>query len=622
MEGLSARLLKLEADKLKIEEEVEQERTKNLDNQAQVKELTNGAIKKAFTILFAYIIQQFYFQTYRNLAYNKPYSATETFVVRFSWFAIVVILCPIMIRSARGIQSSGARMRFFMENVHSLWGASIMMMVGWAFKDVCKAFMDLRAPPPESVSFTGKLAVGYRDGSGYRARHCGYLLALAIGGVLFNYLFTEGSKALDRCCAKKDNSFAQIMAQCGAKFGMARPLSLGVGLLCNGAMEGPWNYFLLRYAVEYDNDTPPVERGTFNFRYQIFMWVRVIVHTSLIVYLLIWFNNRKSTGRMGKVGTGLLDTFVHSTQFNLAWSWADLTNFNWFDIFYNCAFPYQACGDATIWLKFYYALVLTVLMVLIVPVLKAKEGLIKSLSGVYASQMLKRDKMAIRSEKVYNALYNAMFGIIVGWGWTGLLAAECANSISYTFTCPTEHTFKTIFLFACNSAFYIFLACGAYHLFTEKESLELRAIKVAQIEHGEADRFFKEVDSDNNRHIDESEMEKFVTSYGFDVECFKKSFDQSTKYPGEHGEEVEINQFIDVFGKVVHEEDKLMKARKAAQGEEVPEIPCRNDSATATQRTFRHKEDSGAATELKSTATKNPLADEVLVDNVSYVVQG
>ena len=71
-------------------------------------------------------------------------------------------------------------------------------------------------------------------------------------------------------------------------------------------------------------------------------------------------------------------------------------------------------------------------------------------SCVGSSQMLKRDKMAIRSEKVYNALYNAMFGIIVGWGWTGLLAAECANSISYTFTCPTEHTFKTIFLFACN----------------------------------------------------------------------------------------------------------------------------------------------------------------------------
>jgi len=66
-----------------------------------------------------------------------------------------------------------------------------------------------------------------------------------------------------------------------------------------------------------------------------------------------------------------------------------------------------------------------------------------------------------------------------------------------------------------------------------------------------------------------------------------------------------------------------MKARKAAQGEEVPEIPRTEDSATATQRTFRHKEDSGTATELKSTATKNPLADEVLeVNDVTYVIQG
>ena len=44
-----------------------------------------------------------------------------------------------------------------------------------------------------------------------------------------------------------------------------------------------------------------------------------------------------------------------------------------------------------------------------------------------------------------------------------------------------------------------------------------------------------QVDSDGNRYIDKSEMEKFVTSYGFDVECFKLAFDQSTKYPGEHG---------------------------------------------------------------------------------------
>ena len=44
------------------------------------------------------------------------------------------------------------------------------------------------------------------------------------------------------------------------------------------------------------------------------------------------------------------------------------------------------------------------------------------------------------------------------------------------------------------SAFYIVLASAAYHIFTEKVSLERRAIKVAEIQNGDADRFFKEVD--------------------------------------------------------------------------------------------------------------------------------
>ena len=108
------------------------------------------------------------------------------------------------------------------------------------------------------------------------------------------------------------------------------------------------------------------------------------------------------------------------------------------------------------------------------------------------------------------------------------------------------------------SVFYTLLAYIAYHLYTEKESLERRAIKVAQIEHGEADRFFKEVnrgcswlslallvlslpcaqvDFDGDRHTDKHEMKKFVTSYGFDVEleCFDLAFDQSVKYDGENG---------------------------------------------------------------------------------------
>ena len=112
-------------------------------------------------------------------------------------------------------------------------------------------------------------------------------------------------------------------------------------------MEGPWDYLLYRYANNYGNDGPgPIESGVLNLRWQILVqhtpiyaymqivlqrkyetvlsigmqiWFRVLLCTGLTVLLLVWFNNRTSTGRLGAVGTGLLETFVHSTQFMLAW---------------------------------------------------------------------------------------------------------------------------------------------------------------------------------------------------------------------------------------------------------------------------------------------------------------
>ena len=64
------------------------------------------------------------------------------------------------------------------------------------------------------------------------------------------------------------------------------------------------------------------------------------------------------------------------------------------------------------------------------------------------SQILKKDLADFDNEVVYNGLYNAMFGIMVGWGWTGLLATACLSG--YTFTCPDDYAVQRTILFAAN----------------------------------------------------------------------------------------------------------------------------------------------------------------------------
>merc|ERR1712166_247932 len=107
---------------------------------------------------------------------------------------------------------------------------------------------------------------------------------------------------------------------------------------------------------------------------------------------------------------------------------------------------------------------------------------------------------------------------MVGWSWTGILSVECNDH--YTFNCPSSLSPTSAVLFFANSGFYIFGACLMYHAFIEKINLERRAEKVAQIQHGDAERFFRDVDANNDGMITRSELNEFLRTYGFDSHCF------------------------------------------------------------------------------------------------------
>jgi len=569
------------------------------------KALVDAAICKAFTILFAYIIQEFYYEVVINNAYTKDektstgFKATEELAIRVSWFAIVMALCPLMVRSARGSNPPGAQARPFFKNVKSLWGASIMMIIGWAFKDVCKALTQLYTPPKNCYETNTYIPVAESDACdaksfGYRASYWGYAMAIAVAGISLNYFSRSGVggmidkifsadefRAMELKDKKKEGWFRRMMVNFSTKFRAARPLSLGIGLLCNHAMNAPWDWGLW-YAIKYDNDgtSRPFDEGDYNFRWSCFLCTRNIVNTYLIVMLHLWFNRRTSAhGKeweeltLGKFRWGLTETLVHSTSFNLAWSWADFIQFQFYTILFQCKIPFTQCGDYGIWLRAYYAIGLTGLMIVVVPILKQKGEMMRSLKGAYSSQILKKDLADFDNEVVYNGLYNAMFGIMVGWGWTGLLATACLSG--YTFTCPDDYAVQRTILFAANSTFYVFLACGAYHIYMEGSRMAQRAAKVHLLEAGEAARFFAEADADKSGTIDKQEMGKFVDSYGFEVECFDLAFDRSDKIKGADGDDhVDLEILVNTFEVVVKEEyakEKSLKKLKKKGNQTVTE---------------------------------------------------
>ena len=72
-----------------------------------------------------------------------------------------------------------------------------------------------------------------------------------------------------------------------------------------------------------------------------------------------------------------------------------------------------------------FAAELTALLVLLVPVLKQREMLFSQLGEGYINAILTTDKWFIRNQVVYNSIYNAALGIMVGWAWNALCLRCC-----------------------------------------------------------------------------------------------------------------------------------------------------------------------------------------------------
>ena len=54
----------------------------------------------------------------------------------------------------------------------------------------------------------------------------------------------------------------------------------------------------------------------------------------------------------------------------------------------------------------------------------------KKLNGQYADTLMRKDKTRIQAQQIKDELMVNFFGVAVGWGYTMLAAAECAENVS------------------------------------------------------------------------------------------------------------------------------------------------------------------------------------------------
>jgi len=231
---------------------------------------------------------------------------------------------------------------------------------------------------------------------------------------------------------------------------------------------------------------------------------------------------------------------VKSAIFLFAWSWAMFLYKIWFSVFFDCkgGFPYTSCGSGTIWYWVFYSMALTLCALNIVPYLKAASNMMKRLNSHYADTLMRKDKQVIQTQQIKDELMVNFFGVAVGWGYTMLAAAECAQNVSVT--CPSTLTVESISLYVGMVAVFIGVAGAGYHSLNQYFRLFARSYKVLCIEEGNTQRLFGDMDKNNDGKISKGELTNYLAENDLDAELFGRAFDNIAKHQVE-GDEGEVD---------------------------------------------------------------------------------
>ena len=107
-----------------------------------IRGISNDILTKAFAILFAYQIQEFFYNTTLHWVFAQP-STQQQLWVRIWWFCITYGGMPLWLQITKKANPIGNMKRSFLQDIMALYKMSIPTMIAWAFKDVVAAIQAL-----------------------------------------------------------------------------------------------------------------------------------------------------------------------------------------------------------------------------------------------------------------------------------------------------------------------------------------------------------------------------------------------------------------------------------------------------------------------------------------------
>jgi hypothetical protein len=158
----------------------------------------------------------------------------------------------------------------------------------------------------------------------------------------------------------------------------------------------------------------------------------------------------------------------------------------------------------------------------------------------------------------------AFCSIAIGWAWTNLAETECYAHFSYT--CPTETTFESLFLALLMVVGYYIVALYVFHRMMEGFRVKGRCRKVVSIEDGNGSRLFSDMDKfdeDADGVLDKAELTAYIAGEGLNVEPFLQAAAMVDQRDGIITGDVSIHELMEECDTLM---DKI-KAGKYIPGE-------------------------------------------------------
>jgi len=482
----------------------------------------------AFSIVLAFMLEQFFKFVVGPVLFDKAgkeevLTSGQKYCVHVLWFAIVFLTFPLSSYALRKVQMSGCRARSVFEDAKILWKLSTKTMVIWSFKDVTVSGVGLLAQQwlddgadgePSDIArywFNDYSETNVVDTFKY------FVISVGVTAVALLLALLVGACLQCRSHGKQKNSKALDWVE-------NSPFLLGIGMVQARISVILW------YLFPWDAVKSTVPLSVYAGAVRLVCCVGV---TAVAVFFMRTLKHRQD-GRVPlhhpshKVSSWWLreyafELLVRSCPFAFTYQWTQLTYEASFNAMFSCLWPFHYCGESTLWMWAAYSFAFGLVAYWTVPMLQESSIAMAKLDKFYAKTLLSTDKHHMRSARSSDELFANLFSIGLGWAFTNTVRADCVSDI--TPTCPDEITLGNVLKYLVTLLCFLSINVAGYHVSMAGFRLRSRASKVQDIEEGNCNHLFCEVDEDGDGNIDRQELKDFLDNTGLAKEMFNEAFE-------------------------------------------------------------------------------------------------